>query len=60
MVHVFNYKLNLCVSDGTDIVVFVVFDGDVHALVCVPCTTLMSATKVVIFFLLDDCRYHVL
>lgn len=60
MVHVFRYKLKLCVNDGADDAVFVVFDGDVHALIGVPCTTLVSAAKVVIFGLLNDLCYHVL
>lgn len=39
------YKVKLCVSDGTDDAVFVVFDGDMHLLVGVPCTNLVSSAK---------------
>jgi len=60
MIHVFRYKHKLCVSDGADDAIFVVFDGDVHVLVGVPFTTLVSAANVVIFILLNDYRYHVL
>jgi len=45
------YKVKLCVSDGTDDAVFVVFDGDMHLLVGVPCTNLVSSAKVSIFLL---------
>jgi hypothetical protein len=49
-----------CVSAMKLTMLFLLFDGDVHALIGVPCTTLVSTAKVVIFVLLNDCCYHVL